>query len=124
MTTPDPTPWPSSLNPADLIKTGPIPSDVTFPPAPASTAPDSRPVLDAPWPVVWECHWPAPSLVKQGHSCAQCDGSHAHVWVAWPDSPDAVGTGIPVRCRTCGGRKCDVSTCLLRRHHGGDHEHF
>lgn len=32
--------------------------------------------------------------------------------------------GIPVRCKVCGGRKCDVDSCLLRRHHRGEHEYF
>lgn len=77
----------------------------------------------APWPVVWECYYPAPSLVKQNHTCPQCDGSHDHEWVAWHDAPE-VAPGIPVRCRTCGGRKCDMPTCRLRRHHIEDHEEF
>lgn len=90
-----------------------------------------------PWPIVSECHYPAPSLVKQGHSCPQCDASHDHEWAAWHDAPQAdpyghgttvtggsSGPGIPVRCVTCGGRKCDLGSCLLRRHHRGDHEHF
>jgi len=90
--------------------------------------------VGAPWPIVSECHYPAPSLAAQGHQCPQCDGSHAHHWVAWHDAPQAFtgwsvtgkvgGPGLPVRCRVCGGRKCDMSSCLLRRHHGGDHEHF
>lgn len=77
----------------------------------------------APWPEVPECHWPAVSLVAAGHTCRQCDGSHEHEWVAWPDAPAAErGHGVPVRCRDCGGRKCDMAACRLRRHHRGDHE--
>lgn len=91
----------------------------------------------APWPIVRECHYPAPSLVKQGHECPQCDGSHDHEWVAWHEAPHPApdltgsslvgkssGPGIAVRCRVCGGRKCDLPSCLLRRHHGGNHEHY
>lgn len=73
-----------------------------------------------PWPDVMECHWPARTLVEQGHTCPQCDGSHDHEWVAGPPVP----SGTPVRCKHCGGRKCDLSSCLLRRHHRGDHEYF
>lgn len=87
-----------------------------------------------PWPVVRECYWPAPSLVKENHSCAQCDGSHDHDWVAWHGAEHPFpgwsvtgkqgGPGIPVRCKVCGGRKCDHDDCLLRRHHRGPHEQF
>ena len=90
--------------------------------------------MSAPWPIVGECHWPAPSLVRQGHTCPQCDGSHEHEWVAWHDAPSngaggsvtgkSSGPGIPVRCRACGGRKCDVDNCRLRRHHREEHEEF
>lgn len=80
---------------------------------------------NAPWPLVYECH----SRYKEGHTCPQSDGSHEHEWVAWPDFIPSVlgivGPGIPVRCKTCGGRKCDMSHCRLRRHHvGDDHEPF
>lgn len=78
--------------------------------------------MSAAWPDVWECYWPAPSLVKQGHTCRQCDGSHDHEWVA--GTPDPHGGGVPVRCKTCGGRKCDMPSCRLRRHHSEDHEEF
>lgn len=83
----------------------------------------------APWPVVNECHWPALTLVKQQHTCSQCDGSHDHQWVGWHDVDSKVtrfadGAAVPVRCRICGGRKCDMPTCFLRRHHRGDHEEF
>jgi hypothetical protein len=84
---------------------------------------------EPPWPVVDECHSTRPE-----HRCAQCDGAHEHQWVAWHDAPHpspgtsvvgrSSGPGIPVRCKTCGGRKCDVSDCMLRRHHGGPHERF
>ena len=89
---------------------------------------------DAPWPIVGECYWPAQGLVDQNHTCGQCDGSHAHVWVAWHDAPGnraggsvvggSSGPGLPVRCRVCGGRKCDTAACRLRRHHHDDHEEF
>lgn len=96
---------------------------------------------DPPWPVVGECHYPAPSLVRQNHTCPQCDGSHDHEWVAWRDAPGIrpdlgeegersrvvgkeSGPGVPVRCRTCGGRKCDVNDCRARRHHAGPHDPF
>jgi hypothetical protein len=72
-----------------------------------------------PWPLVGECH----SKHLEGHLCSQCDGSHEHQWVAWPDAPNA-RYGLPVRCRICGGRKCDVAACRLRRHHLEDHEEF
>lgn len=74
-----------------------------------------------PWPDVQECYWPARGLVEQGHTCAQCDGSHDHVWVSGPEVPYG---GVPVRCRICGGRKCDMPACRLRRHHPEDHEEF
>lgn len=35
----------------------------------------------SPWPIVMECHWPAPSLVAADHFCQQCDGSHDHEWL-------------------------------------------
>ena len=63
--------------------------------------------LRAPWPIVNECH----SWHRDGHSCPQCDGSHVHRWVAWDGLPGAV------RCRRCGGRKCDMDECRLIRHH-------
>lgn len=93
------------------------------------TAPDAGTVTP-PWPDVSECYYPAPSLVAAGHTCPQCDGSHDHEWVAWHDVPhgaykrDGKPRGLPVRCRVCGGRKCDRPTCPLRRHHGGDHERY
>lgn len=59
------------------------------------------------WPDVPEC---------QGHnghaSCNQCDGSHEHQWKA---------SGRAVRCRICGGRKCDRPACISRRHHRDHH---
>lgn len=73
-----------------------------------------------PWPVVSECHGHT-----DGQDCPQCDGSHEHRWKAWPDAPDVIkaGPGVPVRCITCGGRKCDMPACRLRRHHfGEDHD--
>lgn len=73
----------------------------------------------APWPVVGECF----SKQKPSHACPQCDGSHVHVWVAWHHAPDAA-YGVPVRCRICGGRKCDRPACSLRRHHAEEHEEF
>lgn len=81
---------------------------------------------DAPWPIVWECH--SNTKYHPGHSCPQSDGSHVHDWIAW-HNPDPVilhvsGPGLPVRCKVCGGRKCDMPTCRLRRHHGEDHESF
>lgn len=83
-------------------------------------------VAEAPWPVVRECHYPAPSLVAVGHTCPQCDGSHDHDWVGWPDAPRRVtgGPGLAVRCRVCGGRKCDHAACRLRRHHRGPHDDY
>ena len=89
-----------------------------------------------PWPIVAECHGRAPSRVAQGHSCAQCDGSHDHQWVAWHEAPrtgsdsgstvvgKSSGPGIPVRCKVCGARKCDQPDCRLRRHHAEDHEAY
>lgn len=83
-------------------------------------------VPGAPWPIVWECH--SNTKFHPGHICQQSDGSHDHEWIAWADIDQSEtyvsGPGVPVRCKTCGGRKCDMSTCLLRRHHGGDHERF
>lgn len=85
--------------------------------------------LEAPWPLVMECH-------VGDDNCPQCDGSHEHEWVEWKQAPKVAGTrqtvvidkmsgpGVPVRCRVCGGRKCDLPACLLRRHHGGSHEWF
>lgn len=81
---------------------------------------------EAPWPLVWECH--SDTVLHPDHRCPQSNGSHDHQWVAWhhpiPSILGLTGPGIPVRCKVCGGRKCDLSTCMLRRHHGGDHEHF
>ena len=83
------------------------------------------PPNDAPWPIVWECH----QRFKDGHRCPQSDGSHDHIWAAW-ENPDpavltVVGPGVPVRCRVCGGRKCDMPRCRLRRHHVGEpHDYF
>lgn len=76
----------------------------------------------APWPIVGECF----SKHRAGHSCPQCDGSHEHVWVTWRWAPRAIksGPGFPVRCRICGGRKCDQPACQLRRHHREEHEEF
>lgn len=73
----------------------------------------------APWPIVPECH--------TGRTpCPQCDGSHDHVWVAWHNPDPTVlgyaGLAIPVRCTTCGARKCDTPACRLRRHHGEPHD--
>lgn len=77
----------------------------------------------APWPIVGECF-----NRKAGHTCPQCDGQHVHVWVAWhnPDwaSLGLSGPGLPVRCKTCGARKCDTNDCMLRRHHGEPHERY
>lgn len=75
-------------------------------------------VARAPWPVVGECY-----LHRDGGDCPQCDGSHQHVWASWPGCPDwiATGPGVPVRCRTCGTRKCDDSNCIQRRHHREPH---
>lgn len=75
--------------------------------------------LTAPWPIVSECYGKATH--KDGGACAQCNGSHEHVWVAWKDAPDA-RYGVPVRCRICGTRKCDLPECSARRHHIGPHE--
>ena len=82
----------------------------------------------APWPVVGECHGH-----RDGSTCLQCDGSHDHEWAAWRGAPRVEGLlgtsvvgghsgpGIPVRCRICGGRKCDVPVCVSRRHHLDPH---
>lgn len=84
----------------------------------------------APWPVVSECRL-ARRLVDEDHECAQCDDSHPHRWIAWHEAPQRDGKslvgnvlarGIAVRCTVCGGRKCDLPACLLRRHHIGPHE--
>lgn len=65
-----------------------------------------------PWPIVAECHGRAPSLVAQGHSCAQCDGSHAHQagetgsslraagWRIVAERPARKGWDTPSRPRT------------------------
>ena len=88
------------------------------------------PAVTAPWPTVGECYWPASSLVRAGHQCQQCDGSHDHQWVTWHDAPQTGvgsvvcghgGPGLPTRCTTCGGRKCDMTACWERRHHAGPH---
>lgn len=87
---------------------------------------DTPTTSTAPWPVVPECF----SDHRKHHTCPQCDGSHVHDWVAWRDPDPAVlgtsthGETLPVRCRTCGARKCDRPACLLRRHHRGDHEDY
>lgn len=95
-----------------------------------TTGEAERVTLGAPWPIVDECHGH-----KHGLGCAQCDGTHVHVWKAWKDAPHpegapgvsvvggTSGSGVPVRCVTCGGRKCDTPACRLRRHHfGEDHD--
>lgn len=68
-----------------------------------------------PWPVVGEClgH-------KRDESCAQCDGSHEHLWAKGEDH----GYGAAVRCRCCGARKCDRPDCMSRRHHRDPHITF
>lgn len=82
-----------------------------------------------PWPVVGECF----ERHEPGHSCPQHDGSHEHLFVAWREAPQTTpeggtsvvagrsGPGLPVRCRVCGGRKCDMPSCRLIRHHPDDH---
>lgn len=102
------------------------PADIHAPTAAEiAAAQDITPYLiqaEPPWPVVGECH----SDHRPDHSCRQCDGSHDHEWIAWRDPVGPVlgltGPGLPVRCKTCGARKCDRSDCLLRRHHRGPHE--
>lgn len=77
-----------------------------------------------PWPDVPECYTGAPSLIAAGHSCRQCDGSHAHRWATWTPPaghPLSFGPGLPSRCVDCGGRKCDMTECWERRHHHGPH---
>lgn len=68
----------------------------------------------APWPIISECH----SGYVAGHRCEQCHPTHRHKWKAWSKAPRWVksGPGVPVRCRVCGGRKCDYSDCSLMRH--------
>lgn len=75
----------------------------------------SRPVLGPqPWPEVNECY----GHKNPWEACAQCNGDHDHVWrrglARWSRS-------IPVRCRLCGARKCDMPACTERRHHRGPH---
>lgn len=55
-------------------------------------------------------------------SCPQCDGSHDHAWVVCvlPER-SYVGRAVPIRCRICGGRKCDNEGCTQRRHHSEPH---
>jgi hypothetical protein len=76
--------------------------------------------IRAPWPIVGECH----RRFEPGHSCPQHD-PHQHDWVAWLDAPAWVtsGPGTPVRCRLCGGRKCDMDPCTRLRHDGHGHAH-
>jgi len=85
----------------------------------------------APWPIVGECF----SSRLPDHECPQCDETHDHQWKAWHDAPkapggtwsdvgDVTGPGIPVRCKVCGGRKCDRPACMRIRHHDSDHEEF
>lgn len=82
----------------------------------------------APWPIVGECYGHRPKAGKgiepmlAAASCRQCNGDHEHEWLAWASAPGWVagGPGIPVRCRVCGGRKCDAEGCDRRRH---DHLH-
>lgn len=74
----------------------------------------------APWPVVGECYG---DVSHPGKVCPQCDGSHEHRWLAWPEAPQSIkaGYGVPVRCTVCGGRKCDDALCMNRRHHSDPH---
>jgi hypothetical protein len=72
-----------------------------------------------PWPLVGECN----SSHFAEHACEQCEPTHAHRWKAWPKAPEwwKSGPGVPVRCRSCGARKCDSEDCRERRH---DHTHI
>lgn len=55
-------------------------------------------------------------------SCPQCDGSHDHVWVVCVKPERSYqGGAVPIRCRICGGRKCDNEGCTQRRHHSEPH---
>lgn len=80
---------------------------------------------EMPWPDVDECRGSSRQQMLQGHSCAQCDGSHEHQWATWRAIPEghplSYGPGLPVRCKVCGGRKCDRDHCWERRHHSGPH---
>lgn len=83
----------------------------------------SEQIPGAPWPVVSECYGEVSHRKDEQKSCPQCDGSHEHEWIAWHDRPDSFfgPYGVPVRCRVCGGRKCDHANCLNRRHHRDPH---
>lgn len=90
----------------------------------------------APWPLVDECygHQRAVRRGETDPTCPQCDGSHRHRWLAWHEAPQVApgiscvakmsGSGLPVRCAVCGGRKCDDPVCAERRHHDGPHLGF
>ena len=68
-------------------------------------------------PDVGECH-----VHRDGGSCAQCDGSHAHLWRRCVVLAKGGGfIGSATRCEVCGGRKCDVPACKERRHHLSPH---
>lgn len=77
-----------------------------------------------PWPDVQECyggHRTKSGIALYGNveDCPQCDGRLNHQWVEWKEAP--ADYGVPVRCRICGARKCDLPDCQLRRHHAGPH---
>ncbi len=87
----------------------------------------------APWPIVNECRGHLVSLnatfeeIFSGrYKCPQCAGKHEHDWRSWPKAPVWVtaGSGVPVRCRICGARKCDLDGCQERRHNGHRHAEF
>jgi len=83
----------------------------------------------APWPVVEECYGhPRGQRRRDGRAgCEQCYGTHEHRWVEWLDYREqdgrftVSGPGSPVRCETCGARKCDMPVCSLKRHHRSVH---
>ena len=52
--------------------------------------------------------------------CPQCDGKHRHEWVDCLVL-NGVYPEVATRCRICGGRKCDRSSCSARRHHRDAH---
>ena len=86
----------------------------------------TRPVIGVDLPDVVHCDGhrrPLASLVTVANStCAQCDGTHDHLWVTCTSLARLRSvTREPIRCVVCGGRKCSAGGCISRLGHADMH---